>query len=472
MAETEQAALAAIRDCWITGGPAFERAPEVWRTAIGDAEAEEQERCLLAILGQAYQVGHRPAVPAGLTVRPLLPVLALPILPDGIRPHFRSALRQAGGSADQARVLVLLAGRGFVAHPFDWMPKSSDLDLPLVYAPWIDWMAGGDPGTSRGTRALTLETWESFYPATRRALLTELRRFDPDAARSLIEAKAHIVPAEERTALVLVLQQALSEADAPLLKSLLTDRSGKVRDQAARLLARLGHTIAPEQGGTDPQAFMDFVSVHSGGIPARGTEIIPTKPKSASRARERQELFMQHSLGTFCNVLELEPHELIAGWRFAEQRAADELLAAMVLCSGSDQAIARLVDAVLARSDDLPLFLRLLAPQLSDGQVRALVLKTLDGDLAALAQFAACETQAVGWLDAPALLGSAAFGALATAITEANENQRDTVARALMAAGLLASADAAQAAIDASVAAGLPPSDPALGILRLNAALN
>ncbi|TKB29139.1 MAG: hypothetical protein E5W81_34370, partial [Mesorhizobium sp.] len=77
---------------------------------------------------------------------------------------------------------------------------------------------------------LTAENWDEFYLAARRLALADMRRTDPTSARMLIEAKASGEPAEVRLALVELMRFGLSAEDAPFLKSLSADRSGKVRE--------------------------------------------------------------------------------------------------------------------------------------------------------------------------------------------------------------------------------------------------
>ncbi|RWJ17945.1 MAG: hypothetical protein EOR26_32595, partial [Mesorhizobium sp.] len=93
MNEGEQTGLATMRDCWITGGAAFDLAPTAWKTIAGGVSPDEQERRLLAIAAQALDVALRPAAPKTLKRRPPLPRLALPMLPERLRPLLRAALK-------------------------------------------------------------------------------------------------------------------------------------------------------------------------------------------------------------------------------------------------------------------------------------------------------------------------------------------------------------------------------------------
>src|SRR5438445_68399 len=144
MNEIELIGLTAMRDCWITGGTAFDLAPTAWKAIAGNANPDERERRLLAIAAQAIEIALRPAAPKALKQRPPLPELALPMLPGRLRPLLRAALKHAADARFKTRVATLVASRGFVLHPLDWMPAASYREVPDVYASWVDWQAGVD----------------------------------------------------------------------------------------------------------------------------------------------------------------------------------------------------------------------------------------------------------------------------------------------------------------------------------------
>ncbi|TGV79701.1 hypothetical protein EN801_034705, partial [Mesorhizobium sp. M00.F.Ca.ET.158.01.1.1] len=114
MNELEQIGLATMRDCWITGGASFDLAPVAWREIAGGSDPDEKERRLLAIAAQALEIALRPAAPSTLKRRPQLPELALPMLPDRLRPLVRAALKQATDTRGKARVVTLVASHGLV----------------------------------------------------------------------------------------------------------------------------------------------------------------------------------------------------------------------------------------------------------------------------------------------------------------------------------------------------------------------
>ena len=130
-----EAALARMRSAWMAGGSALDHCPDAWRQPVaGHAEA-----ALVALAGHASSVlfRHTPASP--IEPRPLLPALALPILPDELRPLFRRILAAKGGPSIEQHLIALIACRGFAVHPSDWLPSPQDDGAPDIYAPWIDW---------------------------------------------------------------------------------------------------------------------------------------------------------------------------------------------------------------------------------------------------------------------------------------------------------------------------------------------
>ncbi|TIO88549.1 MAG: hypothetical protein E5X92_28890, partial [Mesorhizobium sp.] len=84
---------------------------------------------------------------------------------DWLRPLLRAALKYAADARLKTRVATLVASRGFVLHPMDWMPAASDQESPDIYAPWVDWQAGADGDRQSRRGQLTAETWDDFYPA-------------------------------------------------------------------------------------------------------------------------------------------------------------------------------------------------------------------------------------------------------------------------------------------------------------------
>ncbi|MGX9571522.1 DUF5691 domain-containing protein [Mesorhizobium sp. f-mel] len=470
MNEGEQTGLATMRDCWITGGAAFDLAPTAWKTIAGGASPDEQERRLLAVAAQALDVALRPAAPKTLKRRPPLPRLSLPMLPERLRPLLRAALKHAVDSRRKTRVVTLVASRGFVLHPMDWMP--SDQNSPDDYAPWIDWQASFDGERHAPLEKLTAENWDEFYPAARRIALADMRRTESASARMLIEAKASGEPAEVRLALIELMRFDLNPEDAPFLKSLSADRSGKVRELAGRLLARLGEHGHLSEGGADDPAveLAAFISEGKSGFIRRRTTYTPAKLKSPAQEKRRAELFET------CNLVDLaarfgttEP-EFIGAWQFGTDNNADVLIARMVAASGSDAAVTQMADTLVADGGKPALFVLHLTPRLDSRRKRALVRLILK-QANYLSAINLAEGIDAGWLEWDDLSNGSALAGLRSAVAGNDEAVRRGADDILESLGFLATATTAAKLIDEVVAAGMPPAAPSLSVLRLNAAL-
>jgi len=472
MNELEQAGLARLRDGWISGGAVFELAPVEWKDVAAAASPDEQERRLLAIAAQALDVALRPAAPKTLKRRPPLPVLALPMLPERLRPLLRAALKFAADARLKTRVAALVASRGFVLHPMDWMPAASYQESPEVYAPWVDWQAGADGEKQSRREQLTAETWDDFYPAARRTALIDLRRTMPALARTLIETKGASEPAEVRLSLVELMRFGLGADDVPFLKSLSADRSGKVREMAGRLLARLGEHGNPADGGSeDPTAELAaFIEEGKSGFIRRRTTYAPTKLKSPAQQARRADLFASCYFGDLASHFGKTETDFIGAWQFGVDDGADLFLVRMVSVSGSDAAVASLADMLIAAGGTAGRLVLQLMLRLDSGGKRTVIRQILK-DAQNLHQLSQVEGAEAGWLEWGDLTNGKTLSALRSAVAGDNDVMKRSAEQYLEAIGLLATAPAAARLIDEVVAAGLTPASPSLSLLRLNAAL-
>lgn len=472
MNELDQAGLARLRDGWISGGAAFELAPAEWKEVAAASSPDEQERRLLAIAAQALNVALRPAAPKLLKRRLPLPVLALPMLPERLRPLLRAALKYAADARLKTRVAALVGSRGFVLHPMDWMPAATDQESPDIYAPWVDWQAGADSEKKSRNEYLTAETWDDFYPAARRSALVDLRRSAPALARTLIETKGASEPAEVRLALIELMRFGLGADDVPFLKSLSADRSGKVREMASRLLARLGERGNPASGGSeDPTVELAaFVEEGKSGFIRRRSTYAPIKPKSQAQQARRADLFASCYFGDLVAHFGKTEADFIGAWQFGVDDGADLFLVRMVAASGGDAAVASLADLLAAAGGRLAILGLQLAARLDSGRKRVLIRQILhDGqNLAALNMVEGAEA---GWLEWGDLAKGKTLSALRSAVSGDNDVVKRNAEQHLETIGFLATAATAEKLIGEVVAAGLPPASPSLSLLRLNAAL-
>lgn len=472
MNEIEQTGLATMRDCWITGGTSFDLAPAAWKDIAAGANPDERERRLLAIAAQALEIALRPAAPKTLKRRPPLPELALPMLPERLRPLLRAALKQAADARSKSRVVALVASRGFVLHPMDWMPAASDQTSPDVYAPWIDWQAGVDGEKHTSREQLTSQNWDEFYPAARRTALADMRRTAPAVARQLIETRGSTEPAEVRLALIALMHFGLGPDDVPFLKSLSTDRSGKVRELAGRLLARLGQHGQPGDGGPeDPiSELAAFIAEGKSGFIRRRTTYTPAKLKSPAQERRRAELFETCNLVDLAARFGVTESDFIGAWQFGADNNVDILVARMVAASGSDAAVTHMADTLVAEGGKPALFVLHLMPRLDSRRQRVLIRLILK-DTQYLGALSLAEGVEAGWLDWADLTNGKTLPALRTAVAGNDDAVKRGVDQLLETLGFLATAEAAEKLIGDVVAAGMAPAAPSLALLRLNASL-
>jgi hypothetical protein len=470
MTEEETSALASIRDCWIAGGSAIGLAPHAWKPAIVAAEAAEAERRLLAIAGQALRVALRPAAPKGLTARPALQHLALPFLPDPLRPLFRAAMDQTAPDLRYAQnLLSLVAARGYAAHPADWFPLAPNMAAPAIYGPWLDWTMGLRTGSDQSGHDLSPETWDEFVASERIHLLTTMRRTDPDEARAIIETKAPSVPAEQRLSLVEVLSEGLHAGDVPFLETLATDRSGKVRELADQLLARLeGSTSATDELRG---SVAEFFTQGTAGLLRRRRYFAPTPVRNESRKTARYHLLRHWPLAAIAKVFDVTDAQFVTDWRFGDDEGFDRSLVRNIAEFGSDAAAAAIMDVIVSPDEELTRSLTQLASRLDRDRRQRLVLHVLDHNPGLADEIALMQPLEFGWVDAPRLRNCRSYWKLESLIERDGAHLRAAIDGWLFGIGLVLTPGAAAEILDDLARAGLRADDPLLALLRLNAAL-
>lgn len=439
-----------LRDAWIGGVSALPQAPEEWRPVLDGAEPAEAERRLIALAGQAFEVGFRPVPTGAATTRPDLPNLAKPIMPDACRGLFRTALTQESA----VPALKLVDARGFSAHPLDWFPGASTQDIPSTYLPWQDWVRGASSGRPAPAN-LDDENWAYTAPSDRLDLLRAMRIDEPDRARQLVEDHAGAEAADARFALVNVLAVNLTMADQAYLESLSGDRSAKIKALAVGLLGRLGIGSGPSD---DLRELAAFFEVTTKGVLNRTSVITAKTLKTQPQMLRRHELLGRFTLTDLAGALLLSPSQLVEGWASNSDAGATLDFATMVAASGTDADVDRLVarlqngkfDAAMAlrhrctRARKQALMRTILASTMSNSQW----LLELDPDLA----------EAADLLDA-------AFVKAATKALMAGEHI------SLMPFAYVATVDAAAMLLYQLTSAGVRPRDPVLAPLRLNVEL-
>ncbi|NJS40441.1 MAG: hypothetical protein HC783_17160 [Rhodobacteraceae bacterium] len=466
MAEPLSQILLQARSRWMIGGDA--PVPEHPLTS-GQGAAEANLR-LLAIAGQYSRIQDPPRA-SPLTVKPDLPRLGLPVLPEVLRPI---ACRLLADKADRAPLLlaVFAAKRGHVLHPADWMPPPN-AELPEVYRPLQLWQADR---TAQAIK-LTAETWLDFTKAERLVTLRELRASDPPGALGLLSEHLAACPAEERLALVEALGSGLSTADVSFLAGLANDRSEKVRKAAAHLLARLGHVEA-DPLAAEAAAMFDLAT--EGMIRRRKVLRISAKAKEA-QLRSLAQTLPDLSLQGISQALGLTPAEFVTFWQpekvgYPVQAAVSE----MILRTAVDADLVAYWHGLCEKSDFARNCLPTLFPRLPvpDQQAALLWLVTQFG-------LSACQDLvAMAVVSVPPPV-SAALTNLRKDLVDLLRLSRDTtpekaasaraegtrLANHLSQLGFLVTADDAAVIVQTLTTAGIHQADPILDRLIFNAAL-
>jgi hypothetical protein len=463
------ASLARIRGAWMAGQSALEYCPGEWRDAVA---GEDGECALAALAGHAATVLFRPAPTAPIAPRPLLPRLALPSVPEAVRPWLRRLLTRKSTVPIERPLIDLVTARGFALHPADWLPSPRDDWAPDIYAPWLDWLrAESAPAPASDFK---LETYEQWPWAERRAALTALRHSDPVAAGSIITAKAAGEPAERRLKLIEILEINLSEADCAFLEGLATDRSERVQALAGAYLARLGRGADAEALATELAAMVELGQI---GLLRRRTQLAINALKNAAQETRRRELFKLVSLTSLARALGVPETPLI---ETAPNGSPDgiEAFVQMVAATGSEEARRQLLDQMLEDAD-MPLRqAQPLGPRLTTTERRTLLPRIMQRDTDAFDTTLALMGRNLGEAPLAALLASPGYAALENTVNAAlsgEDAQRAAAGNVLDAmlsrVALLVTAAAAAELAKRLTAAGLSAADPKLELLHLNAAL-
>lgn len=440
---------------WMTGNDAVTACPAAWSETLGPAP----DLSLLALTGQYMHLAMRPVAPDGMDERALLPLLSLPALPTPLRPDFQRLI--ASKSVQHVDIVRLIAARGYVVSPTDWMPGANDSGLPEVYTPWLEWLAQA-PEVSDDVPSA--ETWDKWSPQARLAHVERLRKTDPAAGRALIEAVAPSLAADSRLRLITYLGFGLTEADVAFLNALQTDRSGKVQALATSLLARLGQAQADAEAVSE---MADFFEKAKAGILSRKFVVGARKLKNAAQRRRRAALAEVIPFATFAEGLGMSALDLVDCWDFEDGTTE---IAAMVACTGSDTEVhaflSRLLEKRGADSDISALIDRLPAEKRP-----VLAPEVIARDSTTFSGTARLLSVAPGTVDVGTIRGSGAFKQFEKAVKDEKDTAVHAINTGFANLGLIADRAAAQTLTDHFTNTGLMSADPRLAMLRLNAAL-
>jgi hypothetical protein len=465
MDELEEA-LASMQTAWLAGRSALDAVPPAWRNATG-----RDEIAALALAGHAAEVLSYPVPSTVLREIPLLPALAVALLPDAFRGRFRRllALIRKDGALESALIAFVLS-RGYAAHPADWMPGVRDDWVPDVYGPWLDWVRT-DQSRVAPDEIITPDNYDHWSWQDKRRRLADLRISDPAAAREIIAAKAASEPADRRLILAGLLGAGLSELDVPFLEVLAGDRSVRVQALAAGLLGRLGR-------GAGNTAFAEelaaSVELRSAGLLLRRKKLFFVELKTRPQKLRRSELFGLVSLRDLSAALGVEESLLLQS--LPEGSASDlQDFVACVATSGTEASVRSLIALLLAEKDAAGSLLVPLAERLTDPDQQALVASysSRDTDLFATTfQLAGAWT---GRLPLKSVAASPSYQTMSEHLDAIVRGAEKTMATAenllpsaLLRLGLLLESAGARALLAACVGRGMSPADPRLEMLEFN----
>jgi hypothetical protein len=269
--------------------------------AVPEADAETQLLDAAGVLTLYARAGARPQrgkstpLPVPPDERPVCTpraaALLATVLDSGARDHL-------------AEWLELAAARGN-RPPAHQLPKLLDLaaarrELRLAVEGVIDrrgrWMRQFNPRwqTSAEPAEAPENAWQVGTKAQRAELLRTLRATAPARVRELVQSTWSVDAADERAEWVVQLAAGLSGDDEPFLESCLDDRSSKVREAAAKLLARLPQSRFVERMIERAAPLLTFTPATSGSTlkQTRGTKggFVVTLPESFDKSMQRDGL--------------------------------------------------------------------------------------------------------------------------------------------------------------------------------------
>jgi hypothetical protein len=461
-----------LKGMWIMGGSALDKSPAVWRDGV--QQVEHPELALLALAGQAISFAMKPLPPRELIAIPTLPKLHLPSPPEPARQVVRHLLRVVKlNEAQMAGVIRLLAARGYAVNPIDYMPKSFS-QLPDLYAPWEAWERRDRTDSQQSSllcdEAISSDNWDQWLPAERRRAMMQLRQRNPGAARDLLADKIAALPAEERFRLLELLVDNLSVDDQSFLKTLVQDRSSKVKQLSQQYLARLGAAPCLDDDNIE---FINFFSITNFDLNG-SVKVTANALKTPAQKKRRAVLASNISLQSFAAGLKLaSDDEVVSGWEHVDPQASDEFVR-IVASTGSERSVALLarridsLDGISAES------LQMLFERLTPQSRRELLPHVLNNDEASFAATLMCCGDMLGEIPWKQLGPTVAFKELHKICQEessANVVKREKLRQGLHALGLLADRMAADEILKVFTAANLFASDALLSVLKLNTCL-
>lgn len=326
------AAISAARLGWMTGQPGNVNTAE-----MNQLESTEAHLRLLAMDAQFRCLTAAP--PAGLDLTHVADfIVPEQIYPeDAARERFRrtwSDIQQVG----KVLLLRLMDRRGYIAHPFDFMPESNWDGLPDAYAPLLAWQrtirAGPDVTESDPYAGYSRKEARNSYGA--------LRADDPAKAQEWLETELKKGNAQNRLRLLQDLSDRFDRSDVDFLAELhASDRSSRVRGLVMRVLRRLGVKC---ELPTDLSA-LDYIERATKGLLKRRASFSAPAKMNTTRVNLLSGLISQLGFADLATELSVSETALIDGWDWDGSHATiSSSLQRLILETGSDAACVHLFD--------------------------------------------------------------------------------------------------------------------------------
>ncbi len=205
--------------------------------------------------------------------------------PQALRLEAIDRLTRAGQRLPPALLPRALAERATAARSV-LRPILGNLGLWLSqFNPDWQWVANGAPVPP--SLAEQEAIWIEGTPQQRIAVLTEVRKQDPDLGRAWLEKAWATEKADVRAGLAECLLTNLSPTDEPFLEKGLSDRGSRVRATIARLLVQIPESACGRRMRERAAGFLTFVKNNDESTPASLT-IAP--PEKFDKAWERDGL--------------------------------------------------------------------------------------------------------------------------------------------------------------------------------------
>lgn len=468
MKDDIETGLIGLRRSWMTGSAPPEALPQDWKAL---AETDQSPALVyLALAGQAIECCFEIMPPQDMKETVPLPVLDQPTLPDSERIIFRRALEDLSSVPyGPAALIRLMANRGWVAHPSDWMPARS-ADQPQVYAPWLDWLSSNASTTEDD---LTLANWANWAPAERRHQMIRIRDLDPSKARDMLAARLQTEKAEDRLRLLELMANRLGPDDIPFLRTLSEDRSARVKNLSAIFLARLGEGSGDAGNARE---LADFLALKSKGLLSKRKELTSPALKTNAQRVRRGELFEMVTLSDLARAFDMTAKDTVEAFRCGPDPMGTLGFVLLVANTGSDECVGLLNEKLLTDPDSPAAGLHALLLRISETSRRPFLTAMMSRRDASLEYIVASAGMYLGTftLNEQGASGvTRKLEAWARSDDEKNRNQKPelSVSRALAYLGLLADAKAADGIVEKLVGIGMLNTDPLLNTLRFNASL-